>query len=275
MIRAVKADWVIGFSDLWYGIWAQRLARANGVRSVIDAYDNYESYIPCAWPLHWFWRQSLAAADVLTAAGPQLADLMGRSARGKTAVVVPMAADAGFVPMDKLFCRQRLGLPLSGRLIGYTGALHPNRSIERLFAVFTRLREIDSRIELILSGRLARGVTVPSAAHWLGYRPPDEVPFILNCLDLLLVMNRPGAFGDYSYPAKIYEAMACGVPVVAADVAGTAWVLRDHPEMLAKAGVLDDFVSKATNILDRQLPPNYLVASWAESADIFEAQIIP
>ena len=71
------------------------------------------------------------------------------------------------------------------------------------------------------------------------------MPSILNSLDLLFVMNRPGAFGDYSYPAKLYEAMACGVPVVAANVAGTSWVLREHAEMLARAGDVEDFATKA------------------------------
>ncbi|ANX03477.1 hypothetical protein PG2T_04240 [Immundisolibacter cernigliae] len=45
-------------------------------------------------------------------------------------------------------------------------------------------------------------------------------------------MNTPGAFGDYSYPIKLYEAMACGRPVVAARTASTAWVLRDFPGRL-------------------------------------------
>ncbi len=46
-------------------------------------------------------------------------------------------------------------------------------------------------------------------------------------LDMVAVMNTPGAFGDYSYPIKLYEAMACGRPVVASRTASTAWVLRN------------------------------------------------
>ena len=49
-------------------------------------------------------------------------------------------------------------------------------------------------------------------------------------------MSTPGAFGDYSYPIKLYEAMACGRPVVASRTASTAWVLRDFPDRLVPPG---------------------------------------
>lgn len=52
-------------------------------------------------------------------------------------------------------------------------------------------------------------------------------------------MNTPGAFGDYSYPIKLYEAMACGRPVVASRTASTAWVLRDFPDRLVGAQRFD------------------------------------
>jgi glycosyltransferase involved in cell wall biosynthesis len=238
---------------------------------LIDAYDNYESYIPWASPLHALWRRALRKADAVTAAGPQLADWMGKTAQRMDVRVVPMAADSLFVPLDRDECRQRLGLPLGKRLVGYAGSLHPNRGIGFLFDVFARLREIDSRIGLVLSGRLAKGVTLPEGVHWLGYRPAKEVPLILNSLDIQLVINKPGNFGDYSYPAKLYEAMACGIPVVASDVAGTRWILHDHPEMLARAGDLNDFVDKAIANLALGRFEYSGVQGWDYSANLIEA----
>ena len=59
-------------------------------------------------------------------------------------------------------------------------------------------------------------------------------------LDMVAVMNTPGAFGDYSYPIKLYEAMACGRPVVASRTASTAHGicrrLRDFPDRLVAPG---------------------------------------
>ena len=62
------------------------------------------------------------------------------------------------------------------------------------------------------------------------------MPALYQPLDVVAVMNTPGAFGDYSYPIKLYEAMACGRPVVASRTASTAWVLRDFPDQLVAPG---------------------------------------
>ena len=122
---------------------------------------------------------------------------------------------------------------------------------------------------LVLSGRLSKVVHLPHGVHWLGYRPDDEVPSIVNSVDLLFVLNKASAFGNHSYPAKLYEAMACGIPVVAANVAGTSWVLRDHPEMLAREGDVEDFAMKALALL-RRAPVDYVAqGGWSESADAF------
>jgi glycosyltransferase involved in cell wall biosynthesis len=63
---------------------------------------------------------------------------------------------------------------------------------------------------------------------------PIQAPFVAA------VVNTPGAFGDYNYPVKRYEAMACGRPVVASRTAGTAHGicrrLRDYPDRLVATG---------------------------------------
>lgn len=270
LVRSVKPDWIIGLSDIWYGILAQHLAKRHGIRCLLDAYDNYESYIPWLKPLHWAWRHALFSADLVTAAGPQLAEFM-RITSGRAEVsIIPMAADPIFKPMDKVACRMRLSLPLETVLLGYAGALHPNRGISLLFQVFANIRAVNPKVQLVLSGRLAPGVRLPDGVLWLGYRPPEEVPLIMNSLDLLLVLNKRGDFGDFSYPAKLYEAMACNVPVVAADVPGTSWILREFPSMLARPEDECDFVEKSIHVLQvgRIDYPNQV--GWQQSAQLLK-----
>ena len=265
----IEPDWIIGFSDTWYGILGVRLASAHGCLALIDAYDNYESYIPWAKPLHWAWRRALARADAVTAAGPGLAEWMQATSERTSVDVVPMAADPAFVPMPQADSRRRLGLPEKGVLVGYSGSLHPSRGIDQLFEIYAALRREMPELGLVLSGRLFKRVKLPHGVHWLGYRPDDEVPYIVNSVDLLFVLNKPSAFGNHSYPAKLYEAMACGVPVVASDVPGSAWVLRHHPEMLARAGDVEDFVTKALPLLHRGRVAYARVQDWDASAAIF------
>ena len=57
-----------------------------------------------------------------------------------------------------------------------------------------------------------------------------------QAVNVVAVMNTPGAFGDYSCPIKLYEAMACGRPAATSRTASTAWVLRDFPDRLVAPG---------------------------------------
>jgi glycosyltransferase involved in cell wall biosynthesis len=231
--RRSRPDWIVGFSDTYFGILAQTLARRLHARSLIDAYDNYEGYIPWAWPLHWLWRRALAGATLVSAAGPGLAELMAARRPGKPTIVVPMAVDpAGFRRLDRAECRRRLALPEDAPLVGYCGALHRNRGVELLFEAFEAARARVPDLRLVLSGRLYRGVRLPDNARWLGYVPDALVPALINSLDVMTVINRPTAFGHHSYPIKLYEAMKCGVPVAVTATPATCWILRDHPELL-------------------------------------------
>ncbi|MBU0675981.1 MAG: glycosyltransferase family 4 protein [Proteobacteria bacterium] len=238
LARKFMPEVIVGFSDTYYGILAHHLARRYSSKSLIDAYDNYESYLAWCKPLHSLWRHALAVADVITAAGPQLMELMSQGrAEGKFSEIIPMAADPnGFRPLDKIECRRRLGLPLDRKLVGYCGSIHKTRGMEVLFEAYKAIVASGEEIELILTGRKFPDVILPAGARWLGYLPDDQMPFLLNSMDVLAVMSTNSAFGAFSYPVKLYEAMCCQVPIVASHTPAIGWILRDHPDQLVSVG---------------------------------------
>jgi len=230
-----RPDWIVGLSDTYFGILAQRYAYGCGIRSCIDAYDNYESYIPWLKPLHGLWRRALAHADLVTAAGPALLQYMSRQRQGRPAVVVPMAADpVGFMPMDRLECRSRMGLPADRMFVGYCGSTHRNRGLHVLFDAVRMLQEKRPEVSLLVSGRSWKNVSIPDTAYQLGYIADEDMPVLLNCMNVLTVLNRPTSFGNFSYPVKLYEAMTCHVPVIATATPATRWILRNHPDCLVQ-----------------------------------------
>jgi glycosyltransferase involved in cell wall biosynthesis len=83
-------------------------------------------------------------------------------------------------------------------------------------------------------------------------------------------VNRDSAFGRYSYPVKLYEAMACGVPIVAANVPGSAWILRDHPELLARPDDAGDFAAKAIAAIGRERMGYADISTWEASAGVLD-----
>lgn len=274
-LRTGRFDWVVGLSDTYFGILAQHYGSRFGVRACIDAYDNYESYIPWLKPLHWLWRRALSRAELVTAAGPDLLQYMSRQRAGRPAVVLPMAADPiGFRHMDQAESRSRMGLEVAGRYVGYCGSAHRNRGLDVLFEAMERLQERRPEARLLLSGRSWKNVSIPDSALRLGYIADADMPVLLNCMDVLTVVNRTTSFGNFSHPVKLYEAMSCGVPVIATATPATQWILREHPDSLVRPSDPEALCESIERFLDRGQVNYHGVPDWRSNAGLFEQALL-
>lgn len=271
IVKETRPDWIVGFSDTYYGILAAFLGEKFGIKSCIDVYDNYESYIPWLKPLHLYWRKAVSKATVVTAAGPQLARHLNTFRPGKKVHVVPMAADpSGFKPLDKVFCRRKLHLPLDKKIVGYCGSIYRNRGVEIMFRAFEQLHNDDPEIEMVLTGRKQKGVHIPAQVQWLGYLPDDQIPIFLNSVDVLLVVNRLSDFGKFSYPVKLYETMKCHIPVVATETEATNWILNNNRDFLSTPEDPTDLAQKIKRLLNLGRFDYGMQNSWVSSCRIFE-----
>lgn len=271
LAKKLRPDWIIGLSDIYYGITAVKLGQRYHISSAIDAYDNFESYIPWLKPLHHLWRKALFYADVVTAAGPQLANYMKKYRPGKLVSVVPMAADPiGFVPLSKNKSRRAIGLPPNQKIIGYCGSISKNRGIEVAFEAYEIVRQCRSNVSMVLSGRKDKSLQIPSHIRWLGYLPDRLMPSLLNAMNVLLVINRLSAFGQYSYPVKLYEAMDCHTPVVSTSTGATRWILSNNEPHLANAEDPLDLTKKIVGLLDVNKVNYGNCNNWNKSSDLFE-----
>lgn len=225
-------------SDAYHAILGNKLAKNAAARFVIDLYDNFESYtatrIPGILPL---FKQAVGAADGLTCVSSQLANYIGAHYRCSAPVLLlenAIRADL-FRPLEQSICRKNLGLPDDGKIIGTAGALYKSRGISTLYRGFEILAGEDSGVHLAVAGPRPlkeNGIPTGPRVHDLGILPLETVPVLLNALDVAAVCNRDSAFGRYNYPQKAREIMACGVPIVAADVGAMKEILRDRPECL-------------------------------------------
>ena len=273
-VASLCPDWIVGFSDTYFGILAVHHAGRSGALACVDAYDNYESYLAWCKPLHWLWRRALRRADLITAAGPGLVELMSSGKPGCVTAIVPMAADpVGFQATNQRECRETLSIPSSGTYVGYCGSLHRSRGVETLFAAIDLLRQNRPEIQFYHSGRTWSDVSIPDNLRSLGYLPDDHVPVLLNSMNTLVVVNRPSRFGHHSYPVKLYEAMACDVPVVATSTLATDWILRDYPERLVPPNDPEALAQAILRSLDDEPPRYRRPAGWESPCDTFEAAL--
>ncbi|UHQ19922.1 glycosyltransferase family 4 protein [Lysobacter sp. KIS68-7] len=272
--KAFRPDWVVGCSDAWYGPLARRLAARHGARLAVDAYDNFEAYMPWNVPLHWRWRRAVRAADLVTAAGPQLAACLDAHRRGRRPTqIVPMAADPAFVPHDGVAARSALGLPADAPLIGYSGGWASNRGTDVLLKAFRLVRAKRPDARLVLTGKPPAHALAEPGVLSLGDLPDAQLPMALSALDVACVITADTAFGRYSYPAKLCEAMACEVPVVAMGTAPVRWMLHDDERRIAPIGDARAIADRLLCDLRGQRVSYRDLPTWDDSARRFDAAL--
>ncbi len=270
--REFRPDIIWACSDVYHAIFGGWLAKRVASRCVIDLYDNFEAFkasqIPGVLPL---FRRAVKAADGVSAFSQRLADHVLRSyLRSKPISVIESGVRPDlFYPRDQTECRQHLGLPQHARIIGTAGALEHSRGIETLFEVFEQLSGQVDNLHLALAGPREHGLAIPtgSRVHDFKELPHTEVPVFYNSLDVAVVCYRHSAQGEYSFPQKAYEIIACRVPLVAAAVGSMNELLRNYPDMLVRAGRFGPFsehtqapIAHKKNSRDEGVP------SWADSA---------
>lgn len=266
--RSFRPDWVIGCSDAWVSVLAGWLAKRASGRLALDAYDDYAAYMPWNLPLHALYRRSLRQAGLVTAAGPQLAATLARQRGSSSAVqVLPMAADPEFRPMDRAECRERLGLPASAPLLGYYGGWGRARGTGLLLPAFRRVRAARPEARLVLTGRPPADVLGEPGVIGLGYLDDDALPAFVNAIDVSAVVTADTRFGRGSYPAKLCEAMACGVPVVATETEPVRWMLGERNEALVPVGDADAFAARVLAMLPRGRTAHGPMRGWTTLAE--------
>ena len=167
--------------------------------------------------------------------------------------------------------RARLGLS-AGPVIGFVGGLRPWHGVEVLPEVLQKLAQRHSRVQMVVVGDgplravlekdfEARGVR--DRVQITGIVSHDQVPAIIRHFDIALAPYPRLDHGFYFSPLKLYEYMACGIPVVASAVGQISEVIKD-----GKTGLLcpPQDLSALTAACDRLLRDRSLRHRLGQSA---------
>jgi glycosyltransferase involved in cell wall biosynthesis len=185
-------------------------------------------------------RWTLRRAALRVAVAAPLAE-HARALAGRDVEVVPNGVDtARFAPKPRAEARSRLGLAHDRRLIVSVGHLSRRKGFQRVLRV---LPELDADLAIVGGTgaepsneadlrRLARELRLERRVSLLGARPPAEVATWLNAADVFVL-----ASDHEGCPNVVWEALACGAPVVATRVGEVermvpafAGILIDHPD---------------------------------------------
>jgi glycosyltransferase involved in cell wall biosynthesis len=183
-------------------------------------------------------RWALSRADAVLAVSTPLRDYaISLGAEPDRVHVVPNGVDAElFKPGEPdLEVRKRWGLD-GDRVLGFVGGLRPWHGVEVLPALLDRLvsRYSGLRLAIVGDGPLRgelerelreRGLT--RSALLTGWLSHAEVAALVREFDVALAPYSRPQHDFYFSPLKLFEYMACGVPVVAAALGQIEEVVRD------------------------------------------------
>ena len=250
-----ESDIIWACSDSFYGIIGLSIARKQRIPLVFDLYDNFEFFLFAKFPLlKQLYRYAARKSDSLTCISRPLARLVSAYGRNGEVIVLENAVRGDlFRPMDKAAARRDFKLPQDSWIIGTAGALTKNRGISILFEAFEILKAKYHDIHMALAGH--RDVSIPhrEGIHDLGVLPLDRVPKFLNALDVGIICNEHNNFGEYCFPQKAREMMACNIPIVAARVGSMEGLLEEHQEWLYTPNNPNDLAHVIENRLSEQV----------------------
>ncbi len=268
-----RPDVVWASSDALHGIAAAHICRLEKIPLVIDLYDNYESFGLSKIPgIISNFRAACRRAAGLSVASSVLKDFVEANYRigGAPVQIVGNAVNKSlFYPRRKEDARNTLGLPCDAQIIGTAGALSRSRGIEDLFAAFQILAGRHKNIFLAVAG--PRDTTLKTCSHErmldLGVLPLSAVPLLWSALDVGVICNKPSDFGQYCYPQKYQEILACGTPFVAARVGEMARICADDEASLYTPGSAISLARQIEKRLNGQAKQFASAVDWKDRAE--------
>ncbi|GBG15670.1 glycosyl transferase [Novimethylophilus kurashikiensis] len=208
-------DVVIASGDCYVGMAGWLVAQRNKAMFVFDIYDKYDEFggyrrLLGFDPFHFLTKH----AHIRTFASQALPSIIG--ARPSADYLIPNGVDTNqFRPLDRVMCRQNIGLSEGMIYAGYFGSMEVDRGVDDLVDAVRLLRAKGTKIQALLGGKNPpmRYLEDP-AIHYLGDMPFGRMPEVVACADVLVVPYRRSAAMDQGASCKIGEYIASGRPVV-------------------------------------------------------------
>jgi glycosyltransferase involved in cell wall biosynthesis len=208
-------------------LWARALRRPiaqeiNGVE--LDVIVSHPWLTPMRGLVRWLYRSQYRVSDRLFPVTKELAQWLAQDLPPDRINVIANGANTDlFRPIKR---DREPFVVFFGGLTGWHGI--------DLMLKAVRDPRWPAGVELVIIGAGAQEAVVREAVdaglpvRWLGYRPHEEIPELIAgaIAGLSPITNPRGRSSTGVSPLKLYETLACGLPVIATDLPGQTEVVR-------------------------------------------------
>ena len=157
-------------------------------------------------------------------------------------VIIPPGVDVShFYPIPSDEAKLYVGLKPDDRMVLFVGRIEPLKGVDTLIQAMSCVQLNEERpVHLAIIGgdpaaspqemsaemarlqKLCDDLAVGQTVVFLGKRDQDKLPYYYSAAELLVMPSHYESFGMVAL-----EAMACGTPVIASEVGGLAYLVKD------------------------------------------------
>ncbi len=198
----------------------QGLGQKLTVFEAVDNWLNHPSYVPYQAKLKQAYQLIKDQVDLIFTVSPNLVKFFDDQ---PNVYWIPNGVDLKhYTQKFALINRDIAELPKP--IIGYIGVIQGRVDLDWI----KYLAEANPDKSVVLVGpvwneqdQARTALAALPNVHFLGYKGYQEAPMYIQQFDIGIIPHKSGEFSVSTNPMKMYEYLACGKPVVAADLAGT------------------------------------------------------
>jgi len=230
---------VIVHANILPSMFAVRLAKRHGVKTIFDYLDHYPESASAYYrnrvvkklvhtAVYVITRYNLRNSDEVVTVSHTLKQLVDKHTRGP-AHLIPNGVDTKlFKPMPKDTARRELALESHDPILLYYGSIAEWIDWETLLQLAARLKARHPEVLLLLVGKTyghldleieqrARSLGVEDNLKLVPPQPQERIPTYISAADIVYAPFK-NIQKNFSTPVKIFESLSCSRPVIAADI---------------------------------------------------------